>query len=118
MLRPSNQKIEFVEKELLTQPPVLVEKAVAAQPVTRLAASNVALTQIPAPVVTVEPEKAHHEVTYTVGKGDSLLKIAMRFNTTVAQLQADNSLKGTFLKVGQEIKINPGQKAFPGSKGC
>ncbi len=108
--------IEFVEKELLTQPPVIVENAAVAQPITRLAANKMvalpALTKIAPPVTVVEGAKEAREVSYTVSKGDSLLKIAMRFNTTVAQLQADNNLNGTFLKVGQAIKINPDKKLF------
>jgi murein DD-endopeptidase MepM/ murein hydrolase activator NlpD len=52
------------------------------------------------------------EVTYTVAKGDSLLKIAQKFNTTVAQLQEVNGISGTMLKVGQEIKVNPDMKLY------
>ena len=93
-------KIEFAGKELLTQPPMVVEK-VAAAPVAAAAA----------PSVTIAPA-ATREVVYTVDKGDSLMKIAQRFNTTVVQLQEDNNLRNTFLKVGQEIKINPDKKLY------
>lgn len=91
-------KIEFIEKDLLTAPPTITMEA-AVKPVA------------PA-VVKAEAKADNREVTYTVSKGDSLLKIAHRFNTTVAQLQNDNGLNGTFLKVGQEIRINPDKKLF------
>ena len=90
-------KIEFVGKELLAQPPQVTEKVAAA--VSPVASQKV-------------DSKDNHEVTYTVDKGDSLMKIAQRFNTTVAQLQEVNGLKGTFLKVGQEIRINPDKKLY------
>jgi len=96
-------KIEFAGKELLSQPPVMTEKVAAAVPVAPAAET----------VMVKAPEaKDNHEVTYTVDKGDSLMKIAQRFNTTVAQLQEVNSLNGTFLKVGQEIRINPDKKLY------
>ncbi|MDD3145879.1 MAG: LysM peptidoglycan-binding domain-containing protein [Candidatus Riflebacteria bacterium] len=114
-------KIEFIEKELLAQPPVVAKSPAAAQPVARLAASKITALPVPqkivpvvAPIASPAVEKAeeNREVSDTVNKGDSLLKIAMRFNTTVAQLQSDNNIKGTFLKVGQELKVNPDKKLF------
>ncbi len=96
-------KIEFVEKDLIAQAPV-VEKATLVAAVKPV---EVAVAPVAAPVV-----KETQETTHIVGKGDSLLKIANQFNTTVAQLQADNNLNGTFLKVGQEIKVNRDKKLF------
>mgnify|MGYP001159302182 FL=1 len=112
-------KIEFVEKAAVTQTQekaamVSAVKPVEVAPVSadRIAASKIdnAAPKVAAPKIEVEKEA--REIAYTVAQGDSLLKIANRFNTTVAQLQADNNLKGTFLKVGQEIKINPDKKLY------
>ncbi len=91
-------KIEFAGKELLTQPPMVADKVAAATPV--------AATPTAAAPATAK------EIVYTVDKGDSLMKIAQRFNTTVVQLQEDNNLRNTFLKVGQEIRINPDKKLY------
>ncbi|MDD3001163.1 MAG: LysM peptidoglycan-binding domain-containing protein [Candidatus Riflebacteria bacterium] len=52
------------------------------------------------------------EIRYTIGQGDSLLKLAHKFNTTVAQLQSDNNIEGTLVKIGQEIKISPNKKMY------
>lgn len=70
-------------------------------------------------VKVVEPQKTEvasadmsPEIKYTIGQGDSLLKLAHKFNTTVAQLQNDNNIEGTLVKVGQEIKISPNKKMY------
>ncbi len=42
---------------------------------------------------------------YRVRKGDSLSRIAQRFNTTVADLRRWNSLKGKYLQPGQKIRV-------------
>lgn len=90
--------LDFLSKDLLKAPPSI----------------NQSTALKPAVANTVADNKAsqNSEITYTVDKGDSLLKIAQRFNTTVAQLQEANDLKGTLLKVGQEIKINPDKKLY------
>ncbi len=49
---------------------------------------------------------------YKVAKGDSLSKIASRFNTTVAQIQSDNNMSNDTVKVGQSLKINPNRKLY------
>lgn len=49
---------------------------------------------------------------YKVAKGDSLSKIASKYNTTVAQIQSDNNIEGDKLKVGQSLTIQPNQKLF------
>ncbi len=43
--------------------------------------------------------------TYTVQPGDSLYRLALRFNTTIAALQALNGMTTTVLRVGQVLKI-------------
>lgn len=47
--------------------------------------------------------------THTVIKGDTLYKIGLAYNTTVANLMAANNLKSYDLKIGQTIVI-PGEK--------
>ena len=42
---------------------------------------------------------------YTVVKGDSLYKIANKFDTTTEELIALNSLKNTALSIGQQLKV-------------
>ena len=42
---------------------------------------------------------------YRVKKGDSLARIAQRFNVTVADLRRWNSLPGKYLQPGQQIKL-------------
>lgn len=49
---------------------------------------------------------------YKVAKGDNLSKIANRFNTTVAQIQADNKMNDDKLKLGQSLKISPNKKLY------
>ena len=47
--------------------------------------------------------------TYTVKSGDTLYKIADRYNTTVMDIMALNNLKTSILSVGQVLKIPSGQ---------
>jgi LysM repeat protein len=63
--------------------------------------------------VLVDPSKPaasapDNDGLYTVKKGDVLVRIARRFNITVAQLKEYNDLQSDFLQVGQQIRIpNP-----------
>ena len=43
--------------------------------------------------------------TYTVKKGDTLMKIAKKFNTTVSALKQKNSLKSDALSIDQKLLI-------------
>jgi LysM repeat protein len=50
--------------------------------------------------------------TYTVVKGDALIKIANRYGVTVAELKQWNNLSGTIIYIGQVLKVSaPGQAA-------
>lgn len=55
----------------------------------------------PAPSPSAQPA-----ATYTVVKGDALIKIANRFSVTVGELQQWNSLSGTLIFPGQVLKIS------------
>lgn len=56
-----------------------------------------------APKETQQPVQTTH--TYSVKSGDSLFKIAQRFNTTVDSLKKANILTTNTIYVGQKIKI-------------
>jgi peptidoglycan DL-endopeptidase LytE len=49
--------------------------------------------------------------TYKVKAGDTLLKIAKKYNMTVAQLKSLNGLKTDFIRVGQTLRVS--SKAQP-----
>lgn len=57
-------------------------------------------------------EVSESAFSYTVAKGDSLSKIATKFNTTVAQIQKDNGIEDDKLKVGQSLKVVPNKKLY------
>lgn len=46
-----------------------------------------------------------NSVTYTVQKGDSLWKIAQKFNTSVDNIKSKNQLTSNNLSIGQTLKI-------------
>jgi len=86
-------KIDFSEKDLLKSPPIVSAKIASAEK-------------------SATSDAASEFVTHKVSRGDSLLKIAHRYNTTVAQIQQDNNLKGTMVKVGDEVKVAPNKKLY------
>ncbi|MBU8915078.1 LysM peptidoglycan-binding domain-containing protein [Bacillus sp. FJAT-29953] len=64
-----------------------------------------------APSPSVQPAAT---ATYTVVKGDALIKIANRFSVTVGELQQWNSLSGTLIFPGQVLKVsNPNAGGAP-----
>jgi LysM repeat protein len=51
-------------------------------------------------------QKTNAPVYYTVAKGDSLTKLAQKYNTTLAKLQAWNNIKNTnLIRVGQKLRV-------------
>jgi LysM repeat protein len=51
------------------------------------------------------PTAKRNSVHYRVRRGDSLSRIATRFNVTVADLKKWNSLPSKYLQPGQKIKL-------------
>jgi membrane-bound lytic murein transglycosylase D len=51
------------------------------------------------------PPNSKSSVRYRVRKGDSLAKIAQRFNVRVADLKRWNSFSSKYLQPGQKIKL-------------
>lgn len=90
----------------------------------RIAKAEIAALNTNAPIVALSNEVDEKndekvdekipdgEFTYKISQGDSLLKLANKYNTTVAQIQYDNNISGTLVKVGQTIKINPNKKMY------
>lgn len=97
----SKPTLEFLKKDLISTPPAL-NQSVAVKP---------AVVEVPESKVSAD-EKGNREINYTVEKGDNLMKIALRYNTTVAQLQDTNNLKNTRLQIGQKLVVNPDQKLY------
>jgi len=60
-----------------------------------------ALSTFPAPRVAAQSGST----TYTVQPGDNLYRIALKFNTTVAAIQAANGLTSTVIQVGQVLIV-------------
>lgn len=61
-------------------------------------------------------EKLEDATTYTVKSGDTLYKIAERYNTTVSEIMALNNLKTSILSIGQVLKIPQGSTTTPSTK--
>lgn len=126
----SKPEVEIIEKELLKAPPVVNSKNVKAadKPVLvtkpapvkevvkeekpQVAAAKPVVVAKPAPAKKVVEEEKAEKIDYKVVRGDSLLKIAHRYDTTAAQIQHDNELKGTLVKIGQKLAIQPGKKLY------
>jgi len=50
--------------------------------------------------------QASQPTTYTVVKGDALIKIANRYHVTLAELKKWNNLNNTLIHVGQNLKVS------------
>lgn len=116
--------IKFIEKELLKAPPTIsakenktaiaaaVKAAVKAEP-EKVSAETAAVAEKQATKETAAKAEAKPEsLLYTVKKGDNLLKISHRYNTTVAQIKSENQLSSNLLKVGEKLKISPDKKLY------
>ena len=75
--------------------------------VNNLTSDNLSVGQVLIIPSTSDGEDSESEgtTTYTVQSGDSLYKIAGRFNTTVAELKRLNNLTGDTLSVGQVLIV-------------
>ncbi|MXX05179.1 MAG: LysM peptidoglycan-binding domain-containing protein [Gammaproteobacteria bacterium] len=51
------------------------------------------------------------KIEYTVRRGDSLWRIARRYNTSVAQIMRQNNLNSDVLEVNQVLQITPGSSS-------
>jgi LysM repeat protein len=83
---------------------LIIPTNVKALGTTTVLAQNPAPTQAP----TAKPGATAQPKTYTVQAGDNLFRIGLRFNVSVAALQAANGLTSNFIYVGQVLKI-PGK---------
>ena len=60
----------------------------------------------------ITPSSSISENSYTVQSGDSLYKIALKFNTTVNELKLLNNLSSNNLSIGQVLKIPNNNQSF------
>lgn len=68
--------------------------------------AEAALSEEPEPVAETETEPEPAKTTiYKVKKGDSLFKIANRYNTTIDKIKEANGLTSSDIKVGSRLKI-------------
>ncbi len=63
-------------------------------------------TPAEAPTATLTPARTHKVVS-----GDTLYKVAQTYNVTIQQLQEWNNLRGTTLRIGQELAVGPAAAA-------
>lgn len=52
------------------------------------------------------PRSQPQRITYTVRRGDTLIRIAQRHGVTVSQLRQWNSIRGSTIRVGQRLTIH------------
>jgi hypothetical protein len=79
--------------------------AVASPSPSRSAVLTFSPSVVPSSSAVAPSPSPSFRATYTVRKGDTLLAIAKRFNTTAAKIKAANGLKSNTLKIGQVLKI-------------
>lgn len=116
--------IKLIEKELLKAPPTIssnekketrvaaIKAAVRPAPENVSAETAAVAEKMPVKEVEAKAEAKPESLLYTVKKGDNLLKISHRYNTTVAQIKSENQLSSNLLKVGEKLKISPDKKLY------
>jgi LysM repeat protein len=57
------------------------------------------------PPSAVPPTAAAYRTTYKVKRGDTLIGIAAKYDTSVAAIRRLNGMSGSNLKIGQVLKI-------------
>ncbi|MDP3804758.1 MAG: L,D-transpeptidase family protein, partial [Candidatus Omnitrophota bacterium] len=57
-------------------------------------------------MILLSPIATPDSIVYQVEKGDSLIRIARKFNTTPEQISRANNLKDSALKIGVKLKIS------------
>ena len=63
------------------------------------------ILKLPKPTDIDEPSQEPTNITYTVQSGDSLYKIATKYNTTVDAIKKANNLTNDLLSIGQVLTI-------------
>ena len=63
------------------------------------------ILKLPKPADIDEPSQEPTNITYTVQSGDSLYKIATKYNTTVDAIKKANNLTNNLLSIGQVLTI-------------
>ena len=110
----SKPKIKFSKKDLIKAPPVVktaktADKKSDAGKKASLKANSKA---VQAKAKKEEKKKLPKSLVYKVVKGDNLLKISHKYDTTVAQIKSENNLKSNLLHIGDKLKLSPGKKLY------
>ncbi|MGM0598216.1 MAG: LysM peptidoglycan-binding domain-containing protein [Candidatus Rifleibacteriota bacterium] len=107
-------KIKFSKKDLMEEPPVVnTAKAKKEKAETSKKASLKTDTKaVKAKGKKEEKKKLPKSLVYKVVKGDNLLKISHKYDTTVAQIKSENNLKSNLLHIGDKLKLSPGKKLY------
>jgi LysM repeat protein len=101
VLHTGQKLIIPMEKSAVVKDDASPETGTASHVVLNESTSTASLSAEPTPVT--EHHARHH--LYTVEKGDTLKKIAQKFNTTTSALKEANNLHGTKLVAGEKLKI-------------
>jgi murein DD-endopeptidase MepM/ murein hydrolase activator NlpD len=110
----SKPEIKFSKKDLMQSPPVVktakaTSKKDKADNKTTLKANSKA---VKTSTKKAEKKELPKSLVYKVVKGDNLLKISHKYDTTVAQIKSENNLKSNLLHIGDKLKLSPGKKLY------
>lgn len=112
-----NQKL-VISKMAVTKPAVTQKPVVNEAPDTK---PKPTVTEKPKPVIAAKVENEATNVyqqsldtnaIHTIVKGDTLTKIAQKYNTTVAQLRQWNTLTSDVIYLGQALTIQNGKASI------